>query len=183
MFTRGRLQTLTSGCVSPLRGCRCEVQNAKKMGKCNADFGASFRCLSQLNTVARQIPWGPCTTAPAPNVNVSCVVHAHWCFHSNSLMTVKSRQHFTEQAQTELAINLLTEKIPKGKRSKVWLYFTQKDSNIDTCSKCNKTSECKHARTADQQPKTEKYTEMIAKLPTVVSSRGSTHFLVLRSEE
>ena len=40
-------------------------------------------------------------------------------------MTVKSRQHFTEQAQTELAINLLTEKIPKGKRSKVWLYFTQ----------------------------------------------------------
>ena len=36
-------------------------------------------------------------------------------------MTVKSKQHFTEQAQTELAINLLTEKIPKGKRSKVWL--------------------------------------------------------------
>src|SRR4029434_1206627 len=61
--------TLTSGCVSPLRGCRCEVQNAKKMGKCNADFGASFRCLSQLNTVARQIPWGTCKTAPAPNVN------------------------------------------------------------------------------------------------------------------
>lgn len=29
-----RLQTLTSGCVSPLRGCRGEVQNAKKMGKC-----------------------------------------------------------------------------------------------------------------------------------------------------
>src|SRR4029434_2226862 len=37
--------------------------------KCNADFGASFRCLSQLNTVARQIPWGTCKTAPAPNVN------------------------------------------------------------------------------------------------------------------
>ena len=53
-------------------------------------------------------------------------------------MTVKSMQHFTEQAQTELAINLLTEKIPKGKRSKVWLYFAQKDSNIATCSKCNK---------------------------------------------
>src|SRR4029434_5033637 len=33
-------------------------------------------------------------------------------------MTMKSRQHFTEQAQTELAINLLTKKIPKGKRSK-----------------------------------------------------------------
>src|SRR4029434_1331815 len=28
--------------------------------KCNADFGASFRCLSQLNTVARQILWGTC---------------------------------------------------------------------------------------------------------------------------
>ena len=54
-------------------------------------------------------------------------------------MTVKSMQHFTEQAQTKLAINLLTEKIPKGKRSKVWLYFAQKDSNIATCSKCNKT--------------------------------------------
>ena len=37
--------------------------------KCNADFGASFRCLSQLNTVARQILWGTCKTAPAPNVN------------------------------------------------------------------------------------------------------------------
>ena len=48
-------------------------------------------------------------------------------------MTGKSRQ-----AQTKLAINLLTEKIPKGKRSKVWLYFAQKDSNIATCSKCNK---------------------------------------------
>ena len=33
--------------------------------KCNADFGASFRCLSQLNTVARQIPWGTCKTAPS----------------------------------------------------------------------------------------------------------------------
>src|SRR4029434_837045 len=38
--------------------------------KCNADFGASFRCLSQLKTVARQIPRGTCKTAPAPNVNV-----------------------------------------------------------------------------------------------------------------
>src|SRR4029434_1592661 len=37
--------------------------------KCNADFGASFRCLSQLKTVARQIPCGTCKTAPAPNVN------------------------------------------------------------------------------------------------------------------
>src|SRR4029434_5868611 len=37
--------------------------------KCNADFGASFRCLSQLNTVARQIPWVTCKTAPASNVN------------------------------------------------------------------------------------------------------------------
>ena len=37
--------------------------------KCNADFGASFRCLSQLKTVARQIPRGTCKTAPAPNVN------------------------------------------------------------------------------------------------------------------
>src|SRR4029434_1906518 len=69
LFTVGRLQTLTSGCVSPLRGCRCKVQNAKKMGKCNADFGASFRCLSQLKTVVRQIPRGTCKTAPAPNVN------------------------------------------------------------------------------------------------------------------
>src|SRR4029434_3892616 len=37
--------------------------------KCNADFGASFQCLSQLKTVARQIPRGTCKTAPAPNVN------------------------------------------------------------------------------------------------------------------
>ena len=43
-------------------------------------------------------------------------------------MTVKSRQHFTEQAQTELAINL-TEKMPEGKRSKVLLYFAQKAAN------------------------------------------------------
>src|SRR4029434_9240201 len=47
----------------------CEVQNAQKMEKCNADVDASFRWLSQLNTVARQIPWGTCKTAPAPNVN------------------------------------------------------------------------------------------------------------------
>ena len=128
--------------------------------KCNADFGASFRCLSQLNTVARQILWGTCKTAPAANV-----AHAHWCFHSNSLMTVKSRQ-----AQTELAINLLTEKIRKGKRSKVWLYFAQKDSNIATCSKCNKRIAGREGKSQpDQQPKTEKYTEMTAKLPTVVS--------------
>ena len=57
-------------------------------------------------------------------------------------MTAKSRQHFTEQAQTELAINL-TEKMPKDKWSKVWLYFAQKDSNNATCSKCNKTIACK----------------------------------------
>src|SRR4029434_8471582 len=74
-------------------------------------------------------------------------------------MTVKSMQQFTEQAQTELAINLLTEKIPKGKRSKVWLYFAPKYSNIATCSKCNKTIACKEGRegkesTAVQQPKT-----------------------------
>ena len=82
---------------------------------------------------------------------MSCVAHAHWCFHSNSLMTVKSMQHFTEQAQTELAINLLTEKIPKGKRSKVWLYFAQKDSNIATCSKCNKTIAWKEGREGKSQ--------------------------------
>src|SRR4029434_6647314 len=32
-------------------------------------FGALFLCLSQLNTVAREIPWGTCKTAPAPNVH------------------------------------------------------------------------------------------------------------------
>src|SRR4029434_9376181 len=36
--------------------------------KCNADFGASFRWLSQLNTVARQISWGTSDSAPSPNV-------------------------------------------------------------------------------------------------------------------
>src|SRR4029434_3372650 len=50
------------------------------------------------------------------------------------IATVLCLQHFTEQEQTELAINLLTEKIPKGKRSKVWLYFAPKYSNIATCS-------------------------------------------------
>src|SRR4029434_1642386 len=58
-------------------------------------------------------------------------------------MTVKSMQHFTEQAQTELAINLLTEKMPKGKRSNVWLYFAQKDPNNATCRKRNKTIACR----------------------------------------
>src|SRR4029434_11269738 len=73
---------------------------------------------------------------------LSCVAHAHWCFHSNSVMTVKSRQHF--RASTNRASHQpLTEKIPKGKRSKVWLYFAQKDSNIATCSKCNKTFACR----------------------------------------
>src|SRR4029434_1669446 len=107
--------------------------------KCNADFGASFRCLSQLKTVARQIPRGTCKTAPAPNVNFVLCRSRSLVFSSQH--TVKSRQHFTEQAQTELAINLLTEKIPKGKWSKVWLYFAQKDSNIATCSKYNKLRE------------------------------------------
>jgi len=65
-------------------------------------------------------------------------------------MKAKSRTHFTEQAQTELAINL-TEKIPKGKRSKVWLYFAQKDSNNATCSKCNKTIACKGGREGKSQ--------------------------------
>src|SRR4029434_5758254 len=37
--------------------------------KCNADFGASFRCVSQLKTVARHIPRRTCKTARAPNVN------------------------------------------------------------------------------------------------------------------
>src|SRR4029434_8529453 len=134
LFTVGRLQTLTSGCVSPLRGCRCEVQNAKKMGKCNADFGASFRCLSQLNTVARKISWGTFKTAPSPNVNFGLC-------RSRSLVC----QHFTEQAQTELAINV-TEKMPKGKWSKVWQYFALKDSNNATCSKCNKTIACRGGR-------------------------------------
>src|SRR4029434_8345981 len=103
---------------------------------------------------------------------LSCVAHAHWCFHSNSVMTVKSRQHF--RASTNRASHQpLTEKIPKGKRSKVWLYFAQKDSNIATCSKCNancvKRGKRRQESTADQQPKTEKYTEMTAKIPTVVS--------------
>src|SRR4029434_528017 len=66
-------------------------------------------------------------------------------------MTVKSMQHFTEQAQTELAINLLTEKMPKGKRSKVWLYFAQKDSNKAPCSKCNKTIACKGGEKSQRQ--------------------------------
>src|SRR4029434_6709766 len=64
-------------------------------------------------------------------------------------MTVKSMQHFTEQAQTELAINLLTEKIPKGKRSKVWLYSAPKDSNNATCSKCNKAIASKGGNTSN----------------------------------
>src|SRR4029434_5935504 len=87
---------------------------------------------------------------------LSCVAHAHWCFHSNSIMTVKSMQHFTEQAQTELAINL-TEKMPKGKRSKVWLYFAQKDSNNATCSKCNNTIVCKGGREGMSQKQISKH--------------------------
>src|SRR4029434_260968 len=93
--------------------------------KCNADFGASFRCLSQLNTLARQIAWGICKTAPAANVNF--VAHAHWCFHSNTLMTVKRRQ-----AQTELAINLLTEKKTERKTVKsVAVFRTHKLKHSD----------------------------------------------------
>src|SRR4029434_5970258 len=84
-----------------------------------------FRCLSQLNTVARQIPWGTCKTAPAPNVNFVLCRSRSLVIYIATVLTAKSRQHFTEQAQTELAINL-TEKIPKGKLSKVWLYFAQK---------------------------------------------------------
>src|SRR4029434_7629617 len=53
-------------------------------------------------------------------------------------MTVKSRQHYTEQAQTELAINLLTEKMPKDKWSKVWLYFAQKDSTTRRAANATK---------------------------------------------
>ena len=72
-------------------------------------------------------------------------------------MTVK---HFTEQAQTELAINLLTEKIPKGKRSKVWLYFahiqTSRRAANATKQLREKSGEKAKNSTADQQPKTEK---------------------------
>src|SRR4029434_9368396 len=45
----------------------------------------------------------------------------------------------------------LTEKIPKGKRSKVWLYFAQKYSIIATCSKCNKTVAGKEWREGKSQ--------------------------------
>src|SRR4029434_2782543 len=97
-----------------------------------------FRCLSQLNTVARQIPWGTCKTAPSSQCKL--------CPVSLTLIGVFIAtvlwQHFTKQAQTELAINL-TEKMPKSKRSKVWLYFAQKDSNNATCSSWNQTSACK----------------------------------------
>ena len=89
--------------------------------------------------VARQISWGTFKTAPSPNVNFGLC-------RSRSLVC----QHFTAQAQTELAINL-TEKMPKGKRSKVWLYFAQKDSNIATCSKCNKIIACKEGREGKSQ--------------------------------
>src|SRR4029434_4133064 len=65
---------------------------------------------------------------------------------TGSDMTVKSRH-----AQTKLAINLLTEKIPKGKWSKVWLYFAQKDSNNATCSKCNKIIASKEGREGKSQ--------------------------------
>src|SRR4029434_6149238 len=92
---------------------------------------------------------------------LSCVAHAHWCFYSNSLMTVKSRQHFTEQAQTELAINLLTEKIPKGKRSSVAVFRTKRFKHRDVQqmqqNNCVKRVERRQESTADQQLKTEKY--------------------------
>src|SRR4029434_8684089 len=67
-----------------------------------------------------------------------------------TVLTAKSMQHFKEQAQTELTINL-TEKVPKGKRSKVWLYFAQKDSNNATCSKCNTKIACKGGRQGKSQ--------------------------------
>src|SRR4029434_7905499 len=69
-------------------------------------------------------------------------------------MTVKSRQHFTEQAQTELAINLLTEKIPKGKRSK---RFKHRNVQQMQQNNCVKRGARRQESTADQQPKTEKY--------------------------
>src|SRR4029434_10321482 len=94
---------------------------------------------------------------------LSCVAHAHWCFHSNSLMTVKSSQHFTEQAQTELAINFLTEKIPKSKRSKlksVAVFRTKRFKHRDVQqmqqNTCVKRGERRQESKADQQPKTEK---------------------------
>ncbi|KAK9536024.1 hypothetical protein VZT92_005846 [Zoarces viviparus] len=39
--------------------------------------------------------------------------------------------------------------MPKGKRSKVWLYFAKKDVNNATYRKCNKTIACKAGNTSN----------------------------------
>ncbi len=39
--------------------------------------------------------------------------------------------------------------MPKTKRSKVWLYFTRKDSENATCSKCSTAVACKGGNTSN----------------------------------
>ncbi|KAK0155324.1 Zinc finger BED domain-containing protein 1 [Merluccius polli] len=39
--------------------------------------------------------------------------------------------------------------MPKAKRSKVWLHFTQKDANSATCNRCQKTHACKGGNTSN----------------------------------
>src|SRR4029434_2641404 len=89
-----------------------------------------------------------CLTAKPVRVGTGCI-------GTGSDMTVKSRQ-----AQTKLAINLLTKKIPKGKRSKVWLYFAQRFKHRDVQemqqNNCVERGERRQESTADQQLRTEK---------------------------
>src|SRR4029434_6310821 len=84
---------------------------------------------------------GSNTTGTYPDRNATQISVLHfgaWANYTRELSRYRRARVTLPKLRTELAINLLTEKIPKGKRSKVWLYFAQKDSNIATCSKCNK---------------------------------------------
>src|SRR4029434_790419 len=137
--------------------------------KCNADFGASFRCLSQLKTVARQIPRGTCKTAPAPNVNfVLC--------RSRSLVFSQQQSYDSEeQASTNRASHqpFNRENTERKTVKSVAVFRTKRFKHRDLQqmqqNNCVKRGERRQESTANQQPKTEKYTEMTAKLPTVVS--------------
>src|SRR4029434_5031344 len=100
----------------------------------------------------------------------SCVAHAHWCFHSNSVMTVKSRQHF--RASTNRASHQPFNRDTTDNKTikSVAVLRTQRFKHRDVQqmkqNNCVKRGERRQESTADQQPKTEKYTEMTAKLPT-----------------
>src|SRR4029434_2346208 len=112
--------------------------------KCNADFGASFRCLSQMNTVARQFSRGTFKTAPSPNVNFGLCRSRSLVFPLQQSYDSAEQPAFHRASTNRASHQFNRENAERySKRSKVWLYFAQKDSNNATCGKCNKTIACK----------------------------------------